>query len=185
MLRLSLLRVCASSARLMVVLRSRYFVTLSTKRHSSGSSLPPFLVSTLPDAFKLRNQIGEARCDYFLFAAYNNLRRQVQSRQLNSGELDVTPMCRCYCNDVSGSSGAESRQHGTQSTIQNPLYNIQSLGDERQLAGRVSCSKLRSKSGMYNHRHMNQDTHYSSHMKPKSLYSHYRIQPVLQTTCHA
>ena len=142
MLRLSLLRVCAYSARPMVVLCSRYFVACPPKVVLPALLFPLFLVSTLPHAFKVRNQIVEARCDYFLFAAYNNLRRQVQSRQLNSSELDVTPMCKCYFNDVSGSSGAKSRQHGAQSTLQNPLYNMHSTGDERSLAGRVSCSKL-------------------------------------------
>ena len=141
-LRLTLLRSCASSTRPLVVLRCRCFVDLSTKCYSSGSSLPPILVSTLPHAFKLRNQVVEARLDYSFFATCNNLRRHVQSRQLNSGELDVTPIRLATAMAASRSCGVETRQLGTQSTSTKPPYNIHNVGDERSLAGRASCSKF-------------------------------------------
>ena len=109
---------------------------------SFGSSLPPILVSTLPHAFKLRNQIVDARLDDSFFAACDNLRHRVQSRQLNSGELDVTPIPLAIAMTASRSCGVESRQQGTQSTSTKPPYNIHSVGDERSLAGRASCSKF-------------------------------------------
>ena len=141
-LRLNLLQACASSTRPLVVLSCRCFVALSTKRYSSGSSLPPFLDSTLPHAFKLRNQVVEARLDYFFLAACTNLCRCVQRRQLNSGELDVTPIRLATAMMASRSCGVEMRQLGTRSISTKPPYNIHSTGDERSLAGRASCSKF-------------------------------------------
>ena len=85
---------------------------------------------------ELRNQIVEARFCQFFFAAFANLRRRVRSRQLNSSELNVTPMLDDAAATLSRSSGAESRQQGIVNTLQNPLYSIHS-GGERQPARRV------------------------------------------------
>ena len=141
-LRLNLLRACVSSTRPLVVLRCRCFVALSTRCSSSGSSLPPFLVSTLPHAFSSETNLWKRGWIYSFLAPCNNLCRRVQSQQLNSGELDVTPIRLATTMTASRSGGVESRQQGTQSTLQNPLYNMHNVGDERQLAGRESCSKF-------------------------------------------
>ena len=142
MLRLSLLRVCASSARPMVVLCSRYFVACPPKVVLPALLFPLFLVSTLPHAFKLRNQVVEARC--FVSSSSPNPRRRVQSTQLNSGELDVTLMRSSDCGDglQSWAWSRGNKEHQSLST--KPPYNIHCVGDERSLARRVHVPSSRS-----------------------------------------
>ena len=55
---------------------------------------------------------GSAVCQFF-FASFTNLRLRVQSRQLNLGELDVTPIRLATTMTAFRLRGAESRQQGT------------------------------------------------------------------------
>ena len=71
-------------------------------------------------------------------AALLNPRRRVQSRQLNSCELDVTLMRSSDCGDGlrSWAWSRGNKEHKSLST--EPPYNMHRVGGERSLAGRVS-----------------------------------------------
>ena len=61
-------------------------------------------------------------------ATFANPCRHVQSRQLNSCELDVTLICSSDCDDGLRSEGVESRQQGNQTNTTKPPYNIHRWG---------------------------------------------------------
>ena len=107
----------------------------------------------------------------FPVAARYNLRLRVRSRQLNSGELDVTPMYLAIAMTTSRSGGVETRHTGTLTiSTETPLQHVQS-GGRTNCAGRVCncvlCSVF-SKQECTSHVHITQDTHYSSHWQPES-----------------
>ena len=91
-LALSLRAFCASTGCLVVDLLS-----LVHQMSSSGSSLPPFLVPTLPHAFSSETKLWKRGVSSL--AALLNPHRRVRSRQLNSCELDVTSMRSSDCAD--------------------------------------------------------------------------------------
>ena len=108
----------------------------------------------------------------FPFAARYNLRLRVRSRQLNSGELDVTPMCLASTMTTSRSCGVETRHTRTLTTLQNPPYNMYRVGANAHWARRVNLRSVFSKQECTSHCLMSHDTHYSSYMKPESLSRH-------------
>ena len=108
----------------------------------------------------------------FSFAARFNLCRRVQSRQLNSFELDVTPMFLATAMTTSRSNGVETRQQGTLLTSTQPPYNMYRVGANAHWARRVKLHSVFSKQECTSHCLMSHDTHYSSYMKPESLSRH-------------
>ena len=65
-------------------------------------------------------------------AALANPHRHVQSRQLNSCELEVTLICSCDCDDGLRLEGAESRQQGNQMNTTKPPYKSHRWGTNVQ-----------------------------------------------------
>ena len=122
----------------MVVLRSRSSVACSPDVHQmflSGSSLPPV---SLPRLF-LTPLAPKPSCGSadFSFAARYNLRRRVQSRQLNLSELDVASM---YLATATRCPDRMAWRRGTHTNINSttkPPYKPQ-RGGANSLAGRVS-----------------------------------------------
>ena len=108
----------------------------------------------------------------FPFAARYNLRLRVRSRQLNSGELDVTPMCLASTMTTSRSNGVETRHTRTLTTLQNPPYNMYRVGANAHWARRVNLRSVFSNQECTSHCHITQDTHYSSCRKPESQSHH-------------
>ena len=79
----------------------------------------------------------------FSFAAHSNLRRLVQRRQLNSSELNVTPMSGDTAATSSRLSGVESGQQGTRNRFyRNPL--TPQMGDERWFMVKKSMFHVQS-----------------------------------------
>ena len=137
---------------------------------SSGSSLPPVSLSRLfHTPLAPKPSCGSAD---FSFAARFNLCRRVQSRQLNSFELDVTPMFLATAITASRSNGVETRHTRTLTTLQNPPYNMYRVGANAHWARRVNLRSVFSKQECTSHCLMSHDTHYSSYMKPESLSRH-------------
>ena len=134
-----------------------------------GSSLPPFPRLVSSTHHQLRNQVVEAR---FSLAARYHLRRRVQRRQLNSIELDVTPMLLATTMTSSRSCGVETRHTRTLTTLQNPPYNMYRVGANAHWARRVVPRSVFSNQECTSHCHITQDTHYSSFRKPESQSHH-------------
>ena len=99
------------------------FCRLSTKRFPPALLFPLSLSQLFHTPSELRNQIVEARLDYFLLSCCGNLRRRVQRRQLNSGELDVTPMSKDIAATSSQLSGAESGNKEPNKLSTKPPYS--------------------------------------------------------------
>ena len=122
-LALSLRAFCASTGCPVVDLLS-----LVHQMSSSGSSLPPFLVPTLPHAFSSETKLWKRGVSSL--AALLNPHRRVRSRQLNSCELDVTSMRSSDCADGLRSwAWSRGNKETKQSFLQNPL--TAQMGDER------------------------------------------------------
>ena len=137
---------------------------------SSGSSLPPASLSRLfHTPLAPKPSCGSAD---FSFAARFNLYRRVQSRQLNSFELDVTPMFLATAITASRSNGVETRHTRTQTNSTKPPLQHTLAGDERTGKKRVQLRSVFSKQECTSHCLMSHDTHYSSYMKPESLSRH-------------
>ena len=120
----------------------------------------------------------EARCLLFSFAARSNLRRRVQRRQLNSSELNVTPMSGDTVATSSRSSSAESGQQGTQTdSTETPLHLR--WGTKRWFTVKKEYVP-RSESGMYNHCFYPPGHPSLIILGVKSQSNHYRLQQFLQ-----
>ena len=133
---------------------------------SSGSSLPPVSLSRLLHTpLAPKPSCGSAD---FSFAARFNLCRRVQSRQLNSFELDVTPMFLATAITASRSNGVETRHTRTQTNSTKPPLQHTLVGDERTGKKRVQLRSVFSKQECSSHCHILQNTHYSSYREPES-----------------
>ena len=131
-----------------VALRCRCFVDLSTKCYSFGSSLPPFLVSTLPHALGSETKLWERG---FLLLLLADL--VVEVARVDSSTRLSWMLLQCLT--AQASTGPETLGRGVETTrtlthkcYRTPLQqdggNERSLGRKSQTAFSVLCSQNRN-----------------------------------------